>query len=141
MNFIQKKCVPCDGGMQPLLQEKVEEYVKEIEGWEVQDNTVITRTFSFKSFRESIDFVNQIAGIAEEEQHHPDIHIHYKKVVLEFTTHAIHGLSENDFIMASKVNSLYGWQEKVEKVVVKSMFSIKFLVVAIVILIIILLMR
>ena len=133
--------MPCEGGTLPLRKEKIEEYMKEVQGWDVRDNRVIEKIFAFKSFREAIDFVNQVASIAEQEQHHPDIHIRYKKVTLEFTTHAIKGLSENDFIMASKIDVMYGWQEKVEKVVIKKMFSIKFLVIVIVVLIIILFVR
>jgi len=141
MNLTQKKCVPCEGGTLPLAKEKVEEYMKEVQGWEVQENKVIEKTFSFKTFRESIDFVNQAAGIAEQEQHHPDMHIRYRKVTLELTTHAIKGLSENDFIMASKIDIMYGWKEKVEKVVVKKLFSIKLLVVVVIILLLILLFK
>ena len=141
MNFTQKKCVPCEGGTPPLPKEKVEEYIKEVQGWEVQDNKIIEKIFAFKTFRESIDFVNKVANLAEQEQHHPDIHIRYRKVTLEFTTHAIKGLSENDFIMASKIDMMHQWQEKVEKVVVKKMFSIKFLAALIIVLIIILLVR
>ena len=141
MNLTLRKCVPCEGGTLPLRKEKIEEYMKEVQGWDVRDNRVIEKIFAFKSFREAIDFVNQVASIAEQEQHHPDIHIRYKKVTLEFTTHAIKGLSENDFIMASKIDVMYGWQEKVEKVVIKKMFSIKFLVIVIVVLIIILFVR
>ncbi|MCH8048477.1 4a-hydroxytetrahydrobiopterin dehydratase [Patescibacteria group bacterium] len=141
MNLTSRKCVPCEGGTLPLRKEKIEEYMKEVQGWDVRDNRVIEKIFAFKSFREAIDFVNQVASIAEQEQHHPDIHIRYKKVTLEFTTHAIKGLSENDFIMASKIDVMYGWQEKVEKVVIKKMFSIKFLVIVIVVLIIILFVR
>ena len=141
MNFTQKKCVPCEGGTLPLAKEKVEEYIKEVQGWEVQDNKIIEKIFAFKTFRESIDFVNKVANLAEQEQHHPDIYIRYRKVTLEFTTHAIKGLSENDFIMASKIDIMYGWQEKVEKIVVKKMFSIKFLAALIIVLIIILLVR
>ena len=69
------------------------------------------------------------------------MHIRYKKVTLELTTHAIKGLSENDFIMASKIDVMYGWQEKVEKVVIKKLFSIKFLVIVIVVLLLILLLK
>jgi len=141
MNLTQKKCVPCEGGTPSLTKEKVDEYLKEVQGWEVKDNKVIEKVFSFKTFRESIDFVNQAAGIAEQEQHHPDMHIRYKKVTLELTTHAIKGLSENDFIMASKIDVMYGWQEKVEKVVIKKLFSIKFLVIVIVVLLLILLLK
>lgn len=141
MNLTQRKCVPCEGGTLPFAQEKVEEYLKEVAGWELKDNKLIFKMFSFKSFKEAIDFVNQVAGIAEEEQHHPDIYIHYKKVTLELTTHAIKGLSENDFIMASKIDMMYGWREKVEKVVVAKLFSIKFLVIVIAVLLLILLLK
>ena len=141
MNLTQRKCVPCEGGTPPFTQEKVEEYLQEVSGWELKESKLIFKTFRFKSFKEAIDFVNQVASIAEQEQHHPDIHIRYKKVTPEFTTHAIKGLSENDFIMASKIDVMYGWQEKVEKVVIKKMFSIKFLVIVIVVLIIILFVR
>ena len=141
MNLTQRKCVPCEGGTPPFTQETVEEYLQEVSGWELKESKLIFKTFRFKSFKEAIDFVNQVASIAEQEQHHPDIHIRYKKVTLEFTTHAIKGLSENDFIMASKIDVMYGWQEKVEKVVIKKMFSIKFLVIVIVVLIIILFVR
>lgn len=122
-----------------MEKEKVEEYLKQVEGWDVQNNKVISKTFSLKTFREAIDFVNQAAHLAEQEQHHPDIHIRYKKVTLELTTHAIKGLSENDFIMASKIDAMYNWEEKVQKVVVSKLFSIKFFVVVIVVLLIILL--
>lgn len=141
MNLTSKKCIPCEGGTPPMEKEKIEEYLQEVAGWELKESKLILKTFSFKSFKEAIDFVNQVATIAEQEQHHPDIHIHYRKVTLELTTHAIHGLSENDFIMASKIDAMHEWKEKVEKVVVSKMFSIKFLVVAVVILIIILLVR
>lgn len=141
MNLTQKKCVPCEGGTLPFVNEKIEEYLKEVQGWEVQDNKIIAKTFGFKSFREAINFVNQVASFAEQEQHHPDIHIRYRKVTLELTTHAIKGLSENDFIMASKIDLMYNWEEKVEKIVVSRLFSIKFLVVVIVILFLILLLK
>ena len=139
MNLIEKKCAPCEGGTPPLEGKEIQEYVKEVRGWDVKQDRVIEKNFSFKSFKEAMDFVNQVANIAEEEQHHPDIHIHYKRVVLELTTHAIKGLSENDFIMASKIDKMYNWKEKIEKVAVKKVFSIKFTLVMIVVLLIILL--
>ena len=141
MNLTEKKCVPCEEGTPPLAKEKVEEYLKEIGGWESKEDKLIVKTFNFKSFKEAIEFVNQVAVIAEEEGHHPDIHVHYKKVTLELFTHAINGLSENDFIMASKIDMMHGWQEKVEKVVVSRVFSIKFFVFVIAILLLILLLR
>lgn len=130
--LIEKKCVPCEGGMKPLEGEKIQEYVKQVEGWEVLDNKLIKKTFKFKTFRESIDFVNQVANLAEDEGHHPDIHIRYTRVTFELTTHAIKGLSENDFIMASKIDLLHNWEEKVEKVVVKKLFSVKLLFVVVI---------
>ena len=134
-NLAAKKCVPCEGGTPPLQGDKIQEYLREIEGWEVQENKRITKTFKFKTFRESIDFVNQVAGLAEQENHHPDIIIRYTRVTLELTTHAMKGLSENDFIMASKIDLLHNWEEKVEKLVVKKLVTIKVLVVLVVFLI------
>ena len=141
MNLTSKKCIPCEGGTPSMEKGKIEEYLEEVVGWELKENKLIFKTFGFKNFKEAIDFVNQVATIAEQEQHHPDIHIRYRKVTLEFTTHAIHGLSENDFIMASKIDAMHDWKEKVEKIVVSKMFSIKFLVALIVVLIIFLLVR
>lgn len=138
-NLATRKCVPCEGGTPPLEGEKIQEYLKQIEGWEVRENKRIEKTFKFKTFREAIDFVNQVANLAEEEQHHPDIHIRYNRVTFELTTHAIKGLSENDFIMASKIDLLHNWEEKVEKVVVAKLFTVKVLVVLVIVLIAILL--
>ena len=129
-NLISKKCVPCEGGTPPLEAEKIQEYLKELEGgWEVRENKMIARRFKFKTFRESIDFVNRVANLAESEGHHPDIIIRYNKVTLELSTHAIGGLSENDFILASKIDLMHKWEEKVEKVVVKKFFTVKILLV------------
>lgn len=141
MNLTEKTCVPCEGGMPPLPADKIAEYLKELEGWDVKEDKLIARTFSFKTFKEGIDFVNQVANLAEQEQHHPDIHIRYRKVTLELTTHAIKGLSENDFIMASKVDVMYNWKERVEKVVAKKLSSVKILLFVVIILAVILLVK
>ena len=133
-NLATKKCVPCEGGTLPLETDKIQEYLKEVEGWEVKEDKLIQKTFKFKTFRESIDFVNQVANLAENEGHHPDIHIRYSKVTFELTTHTIKGLSENDFIMASKIDLLHNWEEKVEKVIVRKMFTIKVLLVVVLLL-------
>ena len=144
-SLVQKKCVPCEGGTPPLEGEKIQEYLSELKGsWVVQENKKIKRTFKFKTFREGIEFVNRVADIAEEENHHPDIHILYTKVTLELTTHAIGGLSENDFIMASKIDLLFGWKEVVEKYItakVSRFLSLKVLIVLVSILLIILLVQ
>ena len=138
-NLAAKKCVPCEGGTPPLEAEKVQEYLKEVEGWEVQENKLIGKIFKFKTFREAISFVNRVANLAEEEQHHPDIIIRYRKVTFELTTHAIKGLSENDFIIASKIDWLYKWEEKVEKAVLPKIFSIKVLLAVVTLLFLLLL--
>jgi 4a-hydroxytetrahydrobiopterin dehydratase len=133
-NFAAKTCVPCEGGTSPLERNKIQEYLVGVEEWEVRENKRIFKTFKFKGFREAIDFVNQVATLAEQEGHHPDIIIRYRKVTIELTTHAIQGLSENDFIMAAKIDLLYTWEEHVQKTLIAKLFSIKLLIVIIVIL-------
>jgi len=108
MNLSQKKCVPCEGGVPPLVEEESNKFLQELaEGWEVfAEGKKLRRQFTFKDFREAMTFVNKVADIAEEEQHHPDIIISYNKVTIELWTHAIAGLSENDFILASKIDHI-----------------------------------
>ena len=107
MSLIQKKCVPCEGGLPPLSAEKIKGYLAQLKNpWEVLDNKKIRREFVFGGFKEAVVFVNKVAEIAEQENHHPDIHIFYRKVVIELWTHAVGGLSENDFILAAKIEAL-----------------------------------
>lgn len=102
-----KHCVPCEGGMPPLDHEYVQKYAAEVPEWKVTDDEKsISREFTFKDFVEAMKFVNAVAEIAQGEGHHPDIYIFYNKVRLALSTHAIGGLSENDFILASKIDSL-----------------------------------
>jgi pterin-4a-carbinolamine dehydratase len=105
--------------------------LREVEGWEIREDKLILKTFIFKSFRESMYFVNRVADLAEQEKHHPDMHIKYRKVTLELTTHAIKGLSENDFIMASKIDLFYNLEEKIERAVAAKLVSVKVLIVLI----------
>ena len=105
----QRTCVPCEGGVPSLSPERVRELLKEVPGWEAGPACMkITRIWKFKDFRAAMMFVNRAAEIAEEEQHHPDVHIFYNRVTLELWTHAIGGLSENDFIVAAKINAMPG---------------------------------
>lgn len=107
MELGKKKCKPCEGGMPPLDNDEVAEYKKHIkDDWKVEGNKKISKDYSFVNFKHTMDFVNKVAELAEEEGHHPDMHVHYGKVVIELTTHAIGGLSENDFIMAHKIDNL-----------------------------------
>ena len=115
MDLTTKHCVPCEGGTPPLPDDQEEEMLKQVQhdknedsGWLLlRDGThKLRRQFKFKNFKEAIAFVNKTADIAEKEGHHPDIYIFYNKVQLDLFTHAVGGLSENDFIMAAKINGL-----------------------------------
>ena len=108
MDFSAKKCVACEGGIPPLRPQKCEEYLQSLNSpWMIQGgNQSIKKEFQFKDFKQAVRFVNQVADIAEAEGHHPDIHVFYNKVLIELTTHAIGGLSENDFILAAKIEKL-----------------------------------
>ncbi len=103
----KKKCVPCEGGMPPLSREVVERYLAEVPEWSLRpDGLVIERTFVCKDFGDAMGFANRVAKLAEEEGHHPDISVSWDKVKLSLSTHAIGGLSENDYILAAKIDSL-----------------------------------
>ena len=103
-DLTQKKCVPCEIGTPPLASEQFNPLLKQLKlDWEVIEGKKIRHEFKFKNFAEAIDFVNKVAKLAEEENHHPNIHIYYSRVVVDLTTHNIKGLSENDFILAAKI--------------------------------------
>ena len=107
MDLSRKKCKPCEGGVAPLDQKEVEVYLKQIkDDWKVTDKNKISREFLFVNYRHTMDFVNKVADLAEEEGHHPVMHVYFGRVVIELWTHAIDGLSENDFILASKIDKL-----------------------------------
>ncbi len=108
MELIEQTCVACEGGMPPLTRPEAEILLKQIPGWELsEDARVITRTFDCGNFEKALVFVNQIGAIAESEGHHPDIHLtDYKNVRIDLSTHAIGGLSQNDLIVAAKINAL-----------------------------------
>ncbi len=84
---------------------EAETFLEMVEGWHLK-NDKIQKVYKFRSFKESIDFVNRVAELAEREGHHPDIKISWNKVTLSLTTHAIHGLSKNDFILAAKIDEI-----------------------------------
>ncbi|GIW70436.1 MAG: 4a-hydroxytetrahydrobiopterin dehydratase [Patescibacteria group bacterium] len=103
-----KHCIPCEGGVDPLKGEKLAEYTSILPEWIVMDKKKIEKDFVFKNFQQAVTFINKIADVAEAEGHHPDIFLHnWRKVKIMLTTHAIKGLSENDFILAAKVNKIY----------------------------------
>ncbi|OHA23628.1 MAG: hypothetical protein A3G52_02665 [Candidatus Taylorbacteria bacterium RIFCSPLOWO2_12_FULL_43_20] len=106
MNLTDKKCEPCEMGGEPLKKDEVDFYMKDVPEWEVKEGKKIGRKFKHKDFSEAMAFVNKVADLAEEEGHHPDFIIHYNEVELVLWTHAVGGLSVNDFIMAAKINGL-----------------------------------
>jgi len=103
--LLQKKCVPCEGGTPLIDEETARRLLSEIPKWMLRDKK-LTRGFRFKDFKETIAFVVQVAMLAETEGHHPDMGVHWGRVEIELWTHAIGGLSENDFILAAKINAL-----------------------------------
>jgi 4a-hydroxytetrahydrobiopterin dehydratase len=106
VDLSSKKCKPCEGGTPPLSAQDTDKYLAQISGWELVEATKIRKEFKFKAFMEAIDFVNKIAKLVEEEGHHPTILISYNRVKITSATHAIGGLSENDFIIAAKIDKL-----------------------------------
>jgi 4a-hydroxytetrahydrobiopterin dehydratase len=103
-----KKCIPCEGNIEPFNQAEAEDLMREVsEGWKLVDGKEIRKEFSFRDFAEALAFVNSIGAIAESEGHHPNIFLHnWNKVGLTLSTHAIGGLTENDFILAAKVDRI-----------------------------------
>lgn len=104
----RKRCIPCEGGVDPLTKEQAEELMKQLnQEWALVEGAgLLARSFSFPNFKKTIAFVNKVAVIAETENHHPDMTVSYDNVGVELTTHAIGGLSENDFILAAKIDEL-----------------------------------
>ena len=105
MNLTQKKCVPCEAGTPPLKDEEIKSLLGQIPTWQLKDGHLYKK-FKFKNFAEAIKFVNAVANVAEQERHHPDFCVHYNRVDVELWTHAINGLSENDFIVAAKIDKI-----------------------------------
>lgn len=102
-----KHCVPCEGGVQPLSTEKAQSLLTLVPGWEINaDHSEILQRFRFRNFYMTMAFVNAVAWIAHQENHHPDMTVGFNECTLRYSTHAIKGLSENDFICAAKVNGL-----------------------------------
>jgi 4a-hydroxytetrahydrobiopterin dehydratase len=107
MDLKDKKCIPCEGGIKPLSELEIESYRKSIHtSWQLNKEKHIVRDFRFINFKMTMDFVNKVAQLAEEEGHHPVAHVGYGICTIELWTHAINGLSENDFILAAKIDDL-----------------------------------
>ena len=107
-DLTQRKCEPCEGGVPPLQADAIAELMQAIDSaWSLaEDGKVIERTFSFAGYYLTMSFVNAVAWIANMEDHHPDMVVGYGQCVVRYSTHAIGGLSENDFICAAKIDKL-----------------------------------
>ncbi len=107
MDLSQKRCVACEGDAKPLTEMEARAMLGHVHGWSLsEDVKKISKQFTFKNFVEAMGFANVITPIAEREGHHPDLSIGWGKVTVDLTTHAIHGLSENDFILAAKIDKI-----------------------------------
>ena len=106
----EKHCTPCEGGTPALSSEQATGLLANLdEGWSTTgEGKAIERTFKFKDFYRTVAFVNAVAWIANREDHHPDLSVHYGKCVVRYSTHAVDGLTENDFICAAKIDRLVG---------------------------------
>jgi 4a-hydroxytetrahydrobiopterin dehydratase len=105
--LLTKHCKVCEGGTLPLTENEIQNFLKQIPGWSLSDKAPeISRTFPFKNYYHTMAFVNAVAWIAHQEDHHPDLEVYYNKCQVRYSTHAIKGLSENDFICAAKINAL-----------------------------------
>ena len=109
-DLLNKKCVPCEGGVLPFDISEIHKYQKKVDGWNIikneKKNFFLNKKFNFENFSESQEFVNKVGLISEEEGHHPDILFGWGYAEIKITTHAIEGLSENDFILAAKIDQI-----------------------------------
>ena len=109
--LLKKKCVPCDGGILPFDISEIHKYQKKVDGWDINKEKkkifFLNKKFSFKNFLESQKFINEVGKISEKEGHHPDIKFGWGYAEIKITTHAIEGLSENDFILAAKIDQIF----------------------------------
>ncbi|MBB70895.1 MAG: 4a-hydroxytetrahydrobiopterin dehydratase [Legionellales bacterium] len=104
----QKRCLPCEGGVPALDMDAATRMLEQVEEWDLKESgKEIVRSFHFKNYYETMAFVNAIAWMAHNENHHPDIELSYNHALVRYSTHAIGGLSENDFICAAKVDKIF----------------------------------
>ena len=110
-NLAEKHCIPCKGGSEPLKGDALSALLGRLaSGWELVDEHHLSRSFRLKNFAEALAYVNRIGQLAEEQQHHPDIHLAWGKVRIELWTHKIDGLTESDFVFAAKTDLLWAAQ-------------------------------
>ena len=105
-DLANKQCKPCEGGVAPLSQDDINQLLKNLDGWK-QSDRLIGKLFEFNNYYQTMAFVNAVAWLSHREDHHPDLNVGYNTCHVEYSTHAINGLSENDFICAAKVDALF----------------------------------
>jgi 4a-hydroxytetrahydrobiopterin dehydratase len=106
-DLTSKRCLACEGGQPPLKPSEVQELLLQVPNWRLHENKdSISRRFAFKGFQKNISFINAVAWIVNQENHHPTMEVGYDYCVIRFTTHAVNGLTKNDFICAAKIDKL-----------------------------------
>ena len=105
-DLARRKCKPCEGGVAPYTEPQAKELLAQLKGWILEDGKLV-KLYPFRNYHETIAFVNALAWISHREDHHPDLQVGYNKCRVEYSTHAIGGLSENDFICAAKADALF----------------------------------
>jgi len=103
-DLARMECVPCKGGVPALESDEIGRLADQVEGWRVVDNHHIEKTYKFDDFAQALEFVNKVGAIAEDQDHHPEIWFTWGKVRVSVHTHAVDGLTENDFILAAKID-------------------------------------
>lgn len=107
MKLSEKRCTSCEGGIPPFSAAQIKKYLPKLrKGWGFVYDRKLSKVFKFKNFVETMGFVNKVALLAQSEDHHPDMQVSYSKVTVELWTHAANGLTENDFILAAKIDEL-----------------------------------
>jgi 4a-hydroxytetrahydrobiopterin dehydratase len=105
-DLAKQKCKPCEGNVAPYNEQQAKEMLRQLKGWLLEDGKLV-KLYLFKNYYETMAFVNALAWISHREDHHPDLQVGYNKCRVEYSTHAIGGLSENDFICAAKADALF----------------------------------
>lgn len=106
-NLADQKCVACRGDTPPLTHEQIAPLLAQLEGWQVEDDKKLIKSFKLKNWLEAVDFVDRISPIAEAEAHHPDLYVRWGEVRVYLWTHKIDGLTESDFYLAAKIDRVF----------------------------------
>ena len=106
MELAEQDCVPCKGDVPPLAAEQIRPLLGQLQGWKAESNHHLTKSYKFPDFMSALAFTNRVGELAEDQGHHPDIHLSWGSVRLEIWTHSIDGLSESDFVLAAKCDRL-----------------------------------